>query len=114
MGLVPVTEVQLAHRKRLIDNTFISHYYINVPISQFFPFRGLLPRESSMAKLCATDDAQKVIDTAVQRLGDLGVVSGNKVEQLYREIRALRIYEGASDIQKLIIAGHTRTALTAQ
>ena len=61
-------------------------------------------RESSMAKLYATDSAQEVIDDAVQIWGGMGVVSGNKVEELYREIRALRIYEGTSEIQKLVIA----------
>ena len=70
-----------------------------------------ISRESSMAKLYATEEAQKVIDAAVQLLGGEGVVSGGTVEQLYREIRALRIYEGASDIQKLIIAAQTRQAL---
>ena len=62
-------------------------------------------RESSMAKLYATDSAQEVIDEAVQIWGGMGVVSGIKVETLYREIRALRIYEGTSEIQKLVIAG---------
>jgi len=61
-------------------------------------------RESSMAKLYATDSAQEVIDDAVQIWGGMGVVSGIKVETLYREIRALRIYEGTSEIQKLVIA----------
>jgi acyl-CoA dehydrogenase len=62
-------------------------------------------RESSMAKLYATDSAQEVIDEAVQIWGGMGVVSGVTVERLYREIRALRIYEGTSEIQKLVIAG---------
>ncbi len=57
-----------------------------------------------MAKLYATDEAQAVIDAAVQIFGGLGVVSGNPVERLYREIRALRIYEGASEVQKIVIA----------
>lgn len=61
-------------------------------------------REASMAKLFATDEAQKVIDDAVQLFGGHGVVSGNVVETLYREIRALRIYEGASEVQKIVIA----------
>jgi len=62
-------------------------------------------RESSMAKLYATESAQEVIDDAVQIFGGMGVVSGVVVERLYREIRALRIYEGTSEIQKLVIAG---------
>ena len=61
-------------------------------------------REAAMAKLHATDSAQRVIDRAVQMFGGLGVVSGSVVEELTREIRPLRIYEGASEVQKLVIA----------
>jgi acyl-CoA dehydrogenase len=61
-------------------------------------------REAAMAKLFATETAQQVIDTAVQIHGGLGVVSGVPVETLYREIRALRIYEGASEVQRMIVA----------
>ena len=61
-------------------------------------------REAAMAKLYATDQAQNVIDKAVQLFGGLGVKKGVKVEELYREIRALRIYEGASEVQKIVIA----------
>lgn len=64
-------------------------------------------REAAMAKLYATDEAQKVIDAAVQLHGGDGVRHGAVVERLYREIRALRIYEGASDVQKVIIARAT-------
>jgi acyl-CoA dehydrogenase len=67
---------------------------------------GRVTREASMAKLFATEQAQQVIDQAVQIFGGLGVVSGVTVETLYREIRALRIYEGASEIQKLVIAAN--------
>ncbi len=71
-------------------------------------------REAAMAKLYATDHSQLVIDKAVQLFGGLGVTKGIKVEELYREIRALRIYEGASEVQKLVIArqhleNHTRS-----
>lgn len=66
--------------------------------------QGRVTREAAMAKLFATDRAQTVIDKAVQLFGGLGVVSGVPVEELYREIRALRIYEGASEVQKLVIA----------
>jgi acyl-CoA dehydrogenase len=62
-------------------------------------------REAAMAKLFATEAAQRVIDQAVQLFGGRGVVSGAPVEKLYREIRALRIYEGTSEIQRLVIAG---------
>lgn len=61
-------------------------------------------REAAMAKLYATDRAQEVIDKAVQLHGGDGVRRGHIVESLYREIRALRIYEGASDVQKVVIA----------
>jgi acyl-CoA dehydrogenase len=61
-------------------------------------------REAAMAKLAATEGAQQVIDRAVQIFGGLGVKRGEVVERLYREIRPLRIYEGASEVQKLIIA----------
>ncbi|MEA3017948.1 MAG: acyl-CoA dehydrogenase [Sphingomonadales bacterium] len=63
-------------------------------------------REAALAKLHATDSAQSVIDKAVQMFGGLGVTRGVPVERLYREIRALRIYEGASEVQKVIIARH--------
>jgi acyl-CoA dehydrogenase len=61
-------------------------------------------REAALAKLQATDGAQRVIDKAVQIFGGLGVTVGATVERLYREIRALRIYEGASEVQKVVIA----------
>jgi alkylation response protein AidB-like acyl-CoA dehydrogenase len=60
-------------------------------------------REAAMAKLAATESAQRVIDDAVQLHGALGVTSGHIIERLYRDIRALRIYEGASEVQRLII-----------
>ena len=63
-----------------------------------------ISREAAMAKLYATEAAQEVIDIAVQLHGGDGVRTGHPVEQLYREIRALRIYEGASDVQRLVIA----------
>ena len=61
-------------------------------------------KEAAMAKMAATESAQQVIDAAVQIFGGLGVVSEVPVERLYRDIRALRIYEGATEVQKLIIA----------
>ena len=60
---------------------------------------------AAMAKWIATESAQRVIDNAVQLHGARGVTRGEPVERLYREIRALRIYEGTSEIQKLVIAG---------
>ncbi len=73
-------------------------------------FKTRVTREASMAKLYATESAQEVIDEAVQIFGGDGVVRGNKVEALYRDIRALRIYEGTSEIQKLVIAGQVLAA----
>ncbi|CAG9172146.1 Acyl-CoA dehydrogenase [Cupriavidus laharis] len=67
-------------------------------------------REAAMAKMVATENAQQVIDRAVQMFGGLGVKVGTRVEGLYREIRSLRIYEGATEVQKLIIARETLAA----
>jgi acyl-CoA dehydrogenase len=63
-----------------------------------------ITREAAMAKMFATEAAQRVIDRAVQLHGGFGVTKGVKVEELYREIRALRIYEGATEVQKIVIA----------
>ncbi len=63
-----------------------------------------ITREAAMAKMVATENAQRVIDRSLQLFGGLGVTKGVKVEELYREIRALRIYEGATDVQKIVIA----------
>lgn len=68
--------------------------------------KGLnITREAAMAKMTSTEEAQRVIDSAVQLWGASGVLSGSTVERLYREIRALRIYEGATEVQRLIIGG---------
>jgi acyl-CoA dehydrogenase len=66
--------------------------------------RKELTRKSAMAKLYATEAAQRIVDQALQIHGGIGVVVGTPVEQLYRDVRALRIYEGTSEIQKLVIA----------
>lgn len=70
-------------------------------------------REAAMAKMTATESAQRVIDRALQMFGGAGVVSGAPVEKLYREIRALRIYEGATEVQKLIIARELLKSISA-
>jgi len=70
-------------------------------------YQDRVTREAAMAKLFATEAAQRVIDRAVQLFGGLGVTRGSMVESLYREIRSLRIYEGASEVQKVIIARQT-------
>lgn len=66
---------------------------------------GRFTREASEAKLFATEAAGRIIDSAVQIHGATGLISGSVVERLYRDVRALRIYEGTSEIQKLVIAG---------
>lgn len=76
--------------------------------------RVRVTREASMAKLHATEAAQRVIDGAVQLFGGLGVVQGTTVERLYREVRALRIYEGASEVLELIIGARTLEAAAAR
>jgi acyl-CoA dehydrogenase len=73
-----------------------------------------ITKEAALAKLVATEAAQRVIDKAVQIFGGAGVLSGVKVEELYREIRALRIYEGASEVQKIVIARAELAAHAAQ
>jgi len=70
-------------------------------------YQERVTREAAMAKLYATEAAQNIIDKAVQLFGGRGVTRGNIVESLYREIRSLRIYEGASEVQKVIIARQT-------
>ena len=75
---------------------------------------GRVTREAAMAKLYATEMAQEVIDQAVQISGGMGVVVGSTVERLYREIRGLRIYEGTSEIQKLIIAGEALSVVEGE
>jgi alkylation response protein AidB-like acyl-CoA dehydrogenase len=72
---------------------------------------GRITLEAAMAKSFATETAQRVIDDAVQILGGRGVVIGSASERLYRAVRALRIYEGATDIQRLIVADHLLAAL---
>ncbi|HUH95296.1 MAG TPA: acyl-CoA dehydrogenase family protein [Casimicrobiaceae bacterium] len=71
---------------------------------------GRVTREASVAKLYATESAQQVVDAAVQIFGGLGVVRGMMVERLYRDVRALRIYEGASEVLKVVIASRVLEA----
>ena len=66
-----------------------------------------ITREAALAKMVATEAAQRVVDRALQLHGGAGVVKGNKIEELYRDVRALRIYEGSTEIQKIIIARAT-------
>jgi len=102
----PLAELQLTQAK-------LAEMALDVDASALLVYRAAwtrdcvadrVTREAAMAKLHATESAQQVIDKAVQLFGGRGVQRGEKVEELYREIRALRIYEGASEVQKLIIA----------
>lgn len=106
-----VQEAPLADRQMVQGH--IADMAVNIDASALLVYRAAwardrgqprITREAAMAKLYATETAQKTIDAAVQLFGGDGVRSGEVVERLYREIRALRIYEGASDVQKLIIA----------
>jgi alkylation response protein AidB-like acyl-CoA dehydrogenase len=97
-----LTEARIADMATAIDTAALLVYRAAWTRDRGAP---RVTREAAMAKLVATESAQQVIDQAVQMLGARGVVSGEPVERLYREIRALRIYEGTSEIQKLVIAG---------
>src|SRR3990170_7241863 len=66
---------------------------------------GRVTLEAAMAKAFATEAAQRIVDDAVQVLGGAGVMATHPVERLYRAVRALRIYEGTTEIQQLVIAG---------
>jgi len=95
-----ITQAKLAQMATTIDSAALLVYRAAWQRDQ----GRSVTREAAMAKLTATEGAQQVIDAAVQMFGGLGVVSGQPVETLYRDIRALRIYEGASEVQQLIIA----------
>ena len=96
---LPLTQAKLADMACTVDSSALLVYRAAWQRDQG---RGVT-REAAIAKLMATEGAQKVIDAAVQLHGGRGVRSGEVVESLYREIRALRIYEGASEVQQLII-----------
>lgn len=95
-----LTQSRLAQMATAIDSAALLTYRAAWQRDQ----GGRVTREAAMAKMTATENAQQVIDAAVQMFGGLGVVSGQPVEHLYRDIRALRIYEGATEVQQLIIA----------
>ena len=106
-----LTQAKLAHMATAIDSAALLTYRAAWQRDQ----GQNVTREAAMAKMTATENAQQVIDAAVQMWGGLGVVSEQPVERLYREIRALRIYEGATEVQQLIIARELlKSAGTAQ
>lgn len=95
-----ITQAKLAQMATTVDSAALLTYRAAWQRDQGRP----VTREAAMAKMTATEGAQQVIDAAVQMWGGQGVVSEQPVERLYREIRALRIYEGATEVQQLIIA----------
>ncbi|WP_339940422.1 acyl-CoA dehydrogenase family protein, partial [Undibacterium luofuense] len=98
-----LAQAQLAEMVTAADSSALLIYRAAWRRDQGIP----VTKEAAMAKWRATEDAQKIIDTALQMHGGAGVVSGALTERLYREIRALRIYEGASEVQQVIIARET-------
>jgi acyl-CoA dehydrogenase len=96
---LPLTQAKLAEMACTVDSSALLVYRAAWQRDQ----GQVVTREAAMAKLMATEGAQRVIDAALQLHGGRGVQSGEIVESLYREIRALRIYEGASEVQQLII-----------
>ncbi|RDI61164.1 acyl-CoA dehydrogenase family protein [Microvirga subterranea] len=96
-----MTQAALADMATLVDTSALLVYRAAWTKDQG---AARVTREAAMAKMHATEAAQSVIDKAVQVFGGLGVTKGVKVEELYREIRALRIYEGATEVQKIVIA----------
>jgi acyl-CoA dehydrogenase len=105
-----LTQARLAQMATQIDSAALLTYRAAWQRDQ----GGNVTREAAMAKMTATENAQQVIDAAVQVWGGLGVVSEQPVERLYREIRALRIYEGATEVQQLIIARELLKSAQAQ
>ena len=99
LGDLQLTQATLAQMATTIDSAALLTYRA----AWMRDGGSTVTREAAMAKLAATEGAQRVIDAAVQLLGGLGVMRGNIVEQLYREVRSLRIYEGATEVQQLII-----------
>jgi len=96
---LPLTQARLADMACTVDSSALMVYR-----AAWLRDQGqTITKEAAMAKLMATEGAQQVIDAAVQLFGGRGVRRGEIVESLYREIRALRIYEGASEVQQLII-----------
>ena len=103
----PIAEHQIIQEKLEMMATELDAARLLVYRAAYLKDAGYprITREASEAKLYATEAAQRIIDDAMQIHGGAGLVKGSIVERLYRDVRALRIYEGTSEIQKLIIAG---------
>ena len=111
LGDLQMTQASLADMATGVDSAALLVYRAAWTKDQGAP---RVTREAAMAKMHATETAQGVIDKAVQIFGGLGVTKGVKVEELYREIRALRIYEGATEVQKIVIAREMLKMVEAQ
>ncbi|WP_375461690.1 acyl-CoA dehydrogenase family protein [uncultured Enterovirga sp.] len=101
LGDLQLTQAALAEMATAVDTSALLVYRAAWTKDGGAP---RVTREAAMAKMHATESAQLVVDKAVQIFGGLGVTKGVKVEELYREVRALRIYEGATEVQKIVIA----------
>lgn len=99
LGDMQLTQATLADMATAVDSSALLVYRAAWMRDQGTP----TAREAAMAKLVSTESAQRVVDSAVQLWGGAGVRAGEEVEALYRDVRALRIYEGASEVQRLII-----------
>jgi len=99
LGDFQITQTKIAQMATMLDAATLLTYRAAWLRDQ----GGRITREAAMAKMTATENAQQIIDMAVQMHGGMGVKKGVMVESLYREIRALRIYEGATEVQQLII-----------
>jgi acyl-CoA dehydrogenase len=111
----PIAEFQIVRQKLARMATDLDAARLLVYRAAWEADRGAerLPREAGMAKAFATETAQRVVDDAVQILGGQGVLASHPVERLYRSVRALRIYEGTTEIQHLVIAGELLRAAAA-
>jgi acyl-CoA dehydrogenase len=110
LGDLPLAQAALADNQAAIESAALLVYRAAWRKDSGAP---RVTREAAMAKWIATENAQQVIDRAVQLWGGLGVTKGVKVEELYREIRALRIYEGATDVQRIVVAREVAKAHAA-
>ena len=117
LGELQLTQAAIAESASEVDASALLVYRAAWTKDKVAP---RVTREAAIAKMYATEAAQRVIDRAVQLHGGVGVTKGSAVEELYREIRALRIYEGATEVQKIVIArellkrGSSDTALGAE
>jgi acyl-CoA dehydrogenase len=102
-----LTQAKLGEMAALIDSaallTYRAAWMRDDAEQRGAPAVGDVSAAAAMAKMCATENASRVIDMALQMHGGLGVKVGTKIESLYRDIRSLRIYEGATEVQQLII-----------